>query len=714
MTAKQNRKKVSVNLALTAALTIGSASVAAQQCQNLIWSDEFEGGSLDTSKWEAQIGDGCDIGLCGWGNNELQYYKAENATVENGVLSITAKKERTKSLTYSSARLRTANMPNSGQWTNGRFEARIKLPKGQGLWPAFWMLPTDPDVDWPMSGEIDIMESTGQASMLAHGTIHYGDPWPDNSFTGAHILSQPGPWSDDFHVYAVEWTPYEMRWYLDDILYSVKTPADMGNPDWWSFENYQYHFLLNVAVGGTWGGTPDDSIFPVSMEVDYVRVYDTGQPSIDGPHIVGPDEVATYSVVGENATDSTYSWSVPQGAVLSGSGSTVSVDYTNATAGTLSVDISNSCGSHSLSVDLFIEPDHPVETVLDDFDGNSQLTYTYFDGSFNVVNGVLVYTRNSETQWDVIAADTSAVPDVAPFVTGDKAFTMDFENTDPALVGKQILIQLENSNTATPDNYPTGRHSKYEAFIEHANGWQTLRFRMADRIDGTTADTDVNALIILIDPDSFNGDTYTIDNINILGSGGTTTNTPPTASFTFSCSGLSCDFDASASSDSDGTLQSYQWDLGDGNTASGSLVSHSYASAGDYTVSLTVTDNGGATDVSQSLVSVTDSSGGDATSAVVSSVVTGTQNAAKGAKYGTATVTLTDNLGNPLAGASVTGNFSGTWNETPTGTTASDGTVTLVTSTTAQGGVTVNFCVSSVETNNTLVFDSSNSTGLCQ
>lgn len=510
--------KLSNSILLATAVVSGSA-YAQTQCQSLVWSDEFNGNQLDTSKWEAQLGDGCAEGLCGWGNSELQSYKAENAVVNNGTLKIVAKKERVRSKQYTSARLRTANMPNGGQWTNGRFEARIKLPAGQGLWPAFWMLPTDPDLGWPMSGEIDIMESTGQASMLAHGTIHYGNPWPDNAFSGGHILSQPGLWSDNFHVFAVEWEPNEMRWYLDDVLFSTKTPADLGNPAWWTFENYQYHFLLNLAVGGSWGGTPDDSIFPVEMEVDYVRVFDTGQPSVSGPHIVSPGENATYQVIDENGGNSQYNWSVPAGATVNTSGNTATVDFGSATAGDVSVTVTNSCGTYALNVPVFIEPDHPVETVLDDFNGQSNITYTFTDGALNVVNGVLNYTRNSSALYDVIAASTAAVSNAAPFVSGEKAFTMDFNNTDPALIGTEILIQLEDSTTATPDNFPNGRHSKYSAHIEHANGLQTLRFRMEDRMDSFTGDNSVDSIIILIAPNTLGGDTYRIDNINILGDG---------------------------------------------------------------------------------------------------------------------------------------------------------------------------------------------------
>ncbi|WP_206483320.1 family 16 glycosylhydrolase [Thalassotalea sp. G2M2-11] len=633
--------KIKINSLAKVLIPLGvsffSNTVLAQQCQNPtpVWADEFDGTSLDTSKWEVMTGDGCSYGICGWGNNELQSYQAENNTVSNGILTITAKKQRVKSKNYTSGRIRTANMPNGGQWTNGRFEARIKLPNGTGMWPAFWMLPTDPDVGWPASGEIDIMEATGQADMFAFGTIHYGQAWPDNEWTSGRILKQPDAWSADFHEYAVEWEPNEIRWYIDDILYSVKTPADMSDSAYWTFENYQYHFLLNLAVGGSIGGVVDDSMLPQTMEVDYVRVYDFAQPSLSGEHIVEPNSSVTYQVIDEAGTGSSYSWTSPTGETSSSNSLTVNW---GTTSGTVSVAVTNSCGSENLSMDVHVSPELVQETVLDDFDSNRHLSYTSWTGTFepntanpapDAINSstfVLKHTRDAASQWDVIAADTTAIADVAPFISGNKAFYLDLYTAAP--VGTEILVQLENANTATPDNYPTGRHSKYIAHTTAQNTWQRLKFELEDRIDGATADTDVNSVILLIDPNAFSSDTYYLDNFDIYG-----------------------------------------------------------------------TNMGGGTGEEV------------ATSVVVSNVTTGTVSAGKGKKYGKVTVTVVDNLGAPAAGYSVAGSFSGTFSESVTGTTDENGKVELLTSASASGSVSVNFCVSDVS--GLLVHDSNSSVGIC-
>ncbi|MFT5153859.1 MAG: beta-glucanase (GH16 family) [Planctomycetota bacterium] len=237
----------------------------------LVWEDNFNGSSLDLSKWAPQVGNGCPS-LCGWGNNELQFYRAENATVSGGELTIIAKQQSFGGAQYTSARLRTKGL---GDWKYGRFEMRAKLPTGRGLWPAFWMLPTDSVYGtWAASGEIDIMELVGHEPHRTHGTIHYGAPAPGNVYSGEDYTLPSGTFNDDFHVFAIEWDEFEMRWYVDGIQFSTRT-------SWWSSAgpypapfDERFHLLLNLAVGGDWPGPPNGAtVFPQEFVVDYVRVY---------------------------------------------------------------------------------------------------------------------------------------------------------------------------------------------------------------------------------------------------------------------------------------------------------------------------------------------------------------------------------------------------------------------------------------------------------
>jgi len=240
----------------------------------LVWQDEFDGSAIDSSKWGFEVNGG------GGGNNELQYYTArpENASVANGVLSIKALKERYCSTDgcrdYTSARLRTLN---KGDWLYGRMEARIKLPGGQGLWPAFWMLPSDGVYGgWAASGEIDILEAVNAGASggnTVYGTLHYGGSWPNNTSSGKSFVPSSSILTN-FHTYAVEWEPGVIRHYVDGTLYNTQT-------QWWSsggafpapFDK-RFHILLNVAVGGNWPGAPNAATtFPQRMDVDWVRVY---------------------------------------------------------------------------------------------------------------------------------------------------------------------------------------------------------------------------------------------------------------------------------------------------------------------------------------------------------------------------------------------------------------------------------------------------------
>ncbi len=241
----------------------------------LAWSDEFDladGARPDPARWVHDLGGG------GWGNNELQTYtdRPENASIRGGALVITARAERFtgsdgRSRDYTSARLKTKGR---FEQTSGRFEARLQIPRGQGLWPAFWMLGADIDgAGWPQSGEIDIMENIGREPMTIHGTLH-GPGYSGGSALSGAILSPTGaPFADGFHVVSVEWEPAEIRWYLDGRQYFSRKPSDLPGGSRWVFD-HDFFVLLNVAVGGNWPGSPDaTTTFPQEMKVDHVRVY---------------------------------------------------------------------------------------------------------------------------------------------------------------------------------------------------------------------------------------------------------------------------------------------------------------------------------------------------------------------------------------------------------------------------------------------------------
>jgi len=699
-------------------LLLGLGLSVSAQCPQLIWSDEFDGNSLDLTKWEPMLGDGCSYGLCGWGNNELQYYKAENAVVGGGTLKIIAKAERYRQFDYSSARLRTKGLAD---FTFGRFEARIKLMAGQGFWPAFWMLSTnEPYGGWPQSGEIDIMELLGQEPAKIHGTIHYGQPYPNNaSISSTYDLYDGTTFADDFHVFAIEWEPGVLRWYVDDVLYSTLNAADVAPENWPFDSNNPMHFLLNVAVGGNWPGPPDSSTpFPSQMEVDYVRVYDNGfHPSIAGDRLV-PYQGTSISYSIENPGSATFSWSVPSGATItSGQGtSSITVDWGD-TAGEVLCDVTTSCITKQYSIDVAMEPPYLKSFAFENFDEPGNVSLSSTSGTLSEISnpdpsGINLsalsgeYIRDSGSQYDLIAYSTSAITDASEYVNAGRKFYIDIHTNAP--IGTNVLIQLESA-AALPGNYPTGRHSRYSGTIVSNGEWSRVAFDYLDRPDAGVADNGVSTIILLFAPNSFTGDTYNFDNFDsyLADNGSGTSNTPPVASFSYSTNDLQLSLDGSGSSDSDGTISNWDWGFGDGNSGSGETVVHTYAASGDYSVTLTVTDNVGATNSSTQTVTVNaGGTGGAPVSVHVESVITGTQNAGQGKKRGLVTVAIYNDLEQATGGATVTGTFSGTFTETVSGTTDASGQVVLITSGLAQGGVTVNFCVDNV-THPSLAYDPS-------
>lgn len=270
------------------ALVLCARPDTARATYSLVWADEFNGTALDTGKWGYDIGTGCPD-LCGWGNAELQYYRSQNVSVSGGQLAITARAESFGGREFTSGKIVTRDKHS---FLYGRMEMRAKLPKGSGMWPAFWMMPQDDAYGtWAASGEIDIMESANAMDYVA-GTIHYGGQFPQNTFSGGSYSPPGADFSDGYRIYAVEWEPDEMRWYVDDVLYSTKTSNDWftntapGNPR--APFDQPFYLILNAAVGGNYTGCTSPGCIttdlPQEFLVDYVRVYadtDNALPTVE-------------------------------------------------------------------------------------------------------------------------------------------------------------------------------------------------------------------------------------------------------------------------------------------------------------------------------------------------------------------------------------------------------------------------------------------------
>ncbi|MEO1030054.1 glycoside hydrolase family 16 protein [Winogradskyella sp.] len=280
-----------------ALLGMGTIGVVAVSCNpddtqvvanfnTITMQDEFDvDGAPDPTVWGYEIGDGTAQGIPGWGNNELQYYtdRPENVVVENGMLKITAIQEDFEGSSYTSARILTQGL---FEQQYGRFEARIKLPWGKGLWPAFWLLGNDcAENPWPNCGEIDIMEYLGDDPTVVFGSVH-GPGYNGGDSVSKEYRLPDARFDDEFHVFGVEWSPNRINYYVDDVLYQSITPetiADeaaesiddslLDNAGEWVF-NRPFYIIINIAVGGNLPGSPNaDTVFPQTMYVDYVRAY---------------------------------------------------------------------------------------------------------------------------------------------------------------------------------------------------------------------------------------------------------------------------------------------------------------------------------------------------------------------------------------------------------------------------------------------------------
>lgn len=245
----------------------GYSTPTSYEGMELVWNDEFTGNILDENNWTYEYGTGCPNN-CGWGNNELEYYKKENTSVSGGVLTIEARKENFQGQEYTSSRLITKDKQ---YFQYGRVDIRAKLPKGQGIWPALWMLGQNfSSVGWPKCGEIDIMELVGGAGKdnESHGNAFWYDGGVRDNV--GHYKLPSGIFNDEFHVFTLIWDESQLKYYVDDNLFHTNNITSSVKTEF----HEPFFFIFNVAVGGNWPGSPNSTtVFPISMNVDYIRVF---------------------------------------------------------------------------------------------------------------------------------------------------------------------------------------------------------------------------------------------------------------------------------------------------------------------------------------------------------------------------------------------------------------------------------------------------------
>lgn len=501
------------------------------QCGQLVWQDEFNTASVDNTKWTVQTGNGCPS-LCGWGNNEAQTYSASsnNVRMDNGNLIIEA---RNNAGAITSGRLTT-----QGKFSRkyGRYEVRAKLPSGTGLWPAFWML--SDNGNWPNTGEIDIMEYRGDIINRNTGTLHYGDFVPNNLNDGTNYILPSGTFTDNFHVFAVEWELGVIRWYVDGTLYKTetKTPNTLNpasNNDPWPWDGSNFYIILNLAVGSATtpftGNQAPNFGTSGKMEVDYVRVYDAAQPQVNftGKVRVFQNTTAQYSIPA--AANQTYSWTVPTGASITAGQNTnqITVNWGTSAGGDVRVDVQHNAGAlcpgktffYTKAVNVY---KNNCSFTFNNYEGVSTMSSGYVSGQLyennnpgaNAVNNsprVGRYVRNPSELYDAFYYDYALLDNGTEYTGGTYRIKMDIYTS--AASGTPISLQLGSMQYWGA--YPAGVHSAYSATTTAVNQWHTVTFTYVNSPDGggATYRAALDRMVFLFQPNTNSGATFYIDNI---------------------------------------------------------------------------------------------------------------------------------------------------------------------------------------------------------
>ena len=521
--------------AFLALLLLGQTTPAWAQCEKLTWADEFNGPSIDQSKWSFEING------TGQGTGQLDYTtdRPQNASIVNGQLVLSILKEEYKGLHYTSARLRTYQKFDTEY---GRIEARVKGVYSQGNGFAFWMLGSDYEtVTWPKCGEIDIFENTGKFPSHNIGTAHFAGPdGGDQMSQGSVDLPNGQRWADDFHVAGIEWSPTHITWTMDGKPYHT---LDLTNPlNGYRPFNRPFFLLLSVGMGGGYSGNPDaTTVSPMSATIDWVHVY----KGTYSTHISSADKLdkgvdkvykgaqgKPYSVT---PTDGgTYAWTVPAGAtIIAGQGtSAITVDW-GQSGGDVAVHITSPCNSTPNTYKLSVTAEEPlvVDKVYENFETPPAFTYTTLSGTLTkgvdnpLVNSVNPsakvgkYIRNAGALYDVIGMQGVNVQPAGDFVFGQRRMLLDVYSDAPP--GTRVTLNFENSKAAMAGNYPTGRYATFGAVTSKQNQWETLEFAYTGTPDGYASASDVDQLILMFAPVSNTGNVYYYDNLRSGQAGGT-------------------------------------------------------------------------------------------------------------------------------------------------------------------------------------------------
>jgi beta-glucanase (GH16 family) len=492
------------------------------QCTQLVWFDEFDGASLDQTKWAYALGRGCDTPAgCGFGNGEEQAYtkNANNISVSGGNLKITALFNNPEpGAAFSSAKIQTLGLKT---FQYGKIEAKMKLSSAQGAWPAFWMLAQQNS--WPYTGEIDIMEAKHKNPKQLLGTVHHYNGHTTGQVTTPDL-------SAAFHTYAIEWGRDKIRWYFDGALFHEASPQTTGGA--WPFNNTgnPFYLILNLAVGGL--GTPFtgnqafiSSDFPTSLQVDYVRVYSgTWNVEFSGdPFVYKNENNKIYSV--STVEGAGYNWIVPTGVtIVSGQGTNqIAVDFgSDAVSGELKVEVTSGCATQTYAKAITVEEAFKVSTILKDWDDNNNMTFKSASGTLTEVANpsgtgkVGKYIRNAGQLYDNFVYNKIVFGNASDFVTRRRRIHADIYTNAP--IGTKLRLQLENS-AKSAQQFPVGRHSVHEVKTTKQNQWETVEFEYVNSPDLGTGSTTVDQIAFLFAVESGNNSTYYVDNV-VIGTAG--------------------------------------------------------------------------------------------------------------------------------------------------------------------------------------------------